>query len=92
MSAKQIYIMSSGVEFEEDKFNYTPQRPAPGGFSAPPSFGGGGAPVINRNDPKMVQWLMKKGFATTPAAAQGILIIIILINIAITYFIISYIL
>lgn len=84
--------MSSGVEFEEDKFTYTPRKPSTGGFSAPSSVGGAGTSLINRNDPKMVQWLMRKGFATSPGAAQGILIAVIIINALITYFIISYLL
>ncbi len=84
--------MASGVEFEEDKFTYTPKRPVLGGFSTSPSFGSGGGPTVNHNDPKMVQWLMRKGFATSPASAQAILVVVIIINIAITYFVISYIL
>ena len=84
--------MALGVEFEEDKMNYSPQRPVTGGPVGGPSFGGNMGAPINRNDPKMVQWLMRKGFAKSPGAAQGILVTIIILNIAITYFIFSYIL
>lgn len=84
--------MSSGVEFEEDKFSYTPRKPSPGGFSVSPPITATGTSTINHNDPKMVQWLMKKGFATSPGAAQGILIAVIIINALITYFVISYLL
>ncbi len=84
--------MSTGVEFDEDKISYGAPRQQT--YSAAPSSGafGGSQPgaMINRNDPKMVQWLMKKGFARTPGAAQGILIVVILINLIITYFVISY--
>lgn len=87
---------SSGVEFDEDNISYGAPRQQQT-YSAPQtrgSFGGPSQPgvMINRNDPKMVQWLMKHGFAKSPGAAQGILISLIILNALITYFVISYIL
>jgi hypothetical protein len=87
---------SSGVEFDEDNISYGAPRQQQT-YTAPSSsgsFGGGLQPgvTINRNDPKMVQWLMKKGLAKSPGAAQGILVVVILLNALITYFVLSYIL
>lgn len=85
--------MASGVEFEEDKFSYKPPSQVQTGFSSRPAFSAPTGQVnINRNDPKMVQWLMRKGLANSPASAQAILLVVIIINLAITYSIIKYIL
>lgn len=83
--------MSSGVEFDEDTFGRAVQaahqssRPS---FSSQGSFGVN----INPNDPKMVQWLMKKGIVKSPGMAQAVLLAVVIINIIITYVVISYIL
>jgi hypothetical protein len=82
--------MSTGVEFDEDKISYGAPRQQT--YSAPPASGGfGGQPgaMINHNDPKMVQWLMRKGIVKSPAAAQTLLILVVIINIALTYYIIT---
>lgn len=82
--------MSSGVEFEEDKFSYSAPRPAttqPTQFRGADPYSGS---TVNQNDPKMVQWLVRKGFAKSASAAQGVLIAIVIINIVITYIVISY--
>jgi hypothetical protein len=76
--------MSSGVEFDEDKISYGVKPrysgvPQAGGFS----YG-------QAEQPGMAGWLMRKGIAKTPGAAQGILIVLVIINIVITYFVITY--
>lgn len=73
--------MANGVEFDEDKFRYG--RP-PGFVEKTP----GGEYVQTGNEPAMTRWLMKHGMAKSPFTAQLILVIVVLLNIAITYFII----
>ncbi len=75
--------MPSGVEFEEDKMRY----------GRPPGFVGQNSPtnqyVPTGNEPPMVRWLMRHGLSKSPISAQIILVVVVLINIAITYFIIK---
>lgn len=80
--------MSSGVEFEEDKMGYAVKRQQ---FSnSQPTFVGGVG--INNSDPKMIQWLMRKGIVKSSGAGQVVLIVILLLNVIITYFIIKFLL
>lgn len=72
--------MSSGVEFDEDKFSFGSPSPAPGPV---PSFSGYGQ--VSGNEPKMVRWLMSKGIVNSPAAAQRLLVIIMIINFIIAF-------
>jgi hypothetical protein len=74
--------MSSGVEFDEDKIIY--RRPAPGGS---PSIGGGNP---GRPSSGMAAWLIRKGWAKSNNSAQILLVVIVLINIIITYILIKY--
>ncbi len=81
--------MSSGVEFDEDTIGRA-QRPTVA-QQTPSSQGSAGFGMsVNPNDPKMIQWLMRRGFARSPNAAQGILILVIILNVIITYALISY--
>ncbi len=90
--------MSSGVEFDEDSFNYgRPQQPKPGSYSSSgSSYGAGpiasGLPFSARNEPAMVRWLMKHHIAKTAATAQGILIGLVIVNIIVTFIVIKYLL
>lgn len=80
------YCMSSGVEFDEDQLKYAPRaNTTPGG-----SFGAPGQFVTPNNEPRMVQWLMKKGIVKSPTAAQVILIGLVVINLIITFVVINY--
>lgn len=83
---------SSGVEFDTDSASYGAPRQSSGGGIPGGSFGGGNQwnPGMNRNESKMVQWLIRHGFAKTPGAAQGIMIVVMIINFIITYFVIAY--
>lgn len=77
--------MSTGVEFDEDKFSYGGRpkyQAAPGGYTAYNTGGGQGS--------GMAGWLVRKGWAKTPAAAQGMLVVLIIVNIIVTYFVITY--
>jgi hypothetical protein len=78
--------MSSGVEFEEDSFSYKPKPRLSGG----PAGSSPGVPASVGNEPKMVQWLMRHGIAKSGTSAQVILIIVVIINIIITYVVIKY--
>jgi hypothetical protein len=84
--------MSSGVEFDEDTFG----RAVQAAHKSAPVYSGGGSfgsgVNINPNDPKMVQWLMKKGIVKSPSAAQAVLLAVVVINLIIIYFVITYIL
>lgn len=80
--------MASGVEFDEDKFNYGARPARPGGI---PSGGMGyGRPAPASNVPKMAQWLIKKGIVKSEGAAQGLLLAVVIINIIITFVVIYY--
>lgn len=77
--------MSENVEFDSDKVEYA--RPgASAGYSSRNLTG------INASEPKMVQWLMRHGFTDSPGGANRILIVVVIINIIITYLVISYLL
>ncbi|MES2216207.1 MAG: hypothetical protein V4481_02830 [Patescibacteria group bacterium] len=86
--------MSSGVQFEEDSFSFNkPAAPssAPttsGGFQAPPNLGYG-RPQLPSNTPKMAQWLMRHGIKS-PNAAQTILVVVVIVNIIITFVVIKF--
>lgn len=77
--------MSNGVEFDEDKYGLGGQMSAQQRFASPSpgmTHSGGGS--------KMAQWLIKKGIVKSDTGAQVVLIIIVVINIVITYFVINY--
>lgn len=81
--------MSSGVQFDEDALKYSRPRPAVGGVS------GGYSPMSqfagpSGNEPRMVQWLMKKGIVKSPNAGQFILVGIVIVNIIIMFIVIKY--
>ena len=78
-------MSSSGVEFDEDKLKYAPRSSASGGSYTP--LNRYGSP---NTEPKMVQWLMKKGIVKSPATAQIVLITLVIINIIITFVVIKY--
>lgn len=46
--------------------------------------------AASRNEPKMVQFLMRHGIAKSPLTGQVILIVIVVLNIIITYVVIKY--
>ena len=74
--------MSNGVEFDEDRNNFSPR---------PVMTSGGYVPGNQTsNQPKMVQWLMKKGIVKSPAIGQVILVAIVIINIIITILVVNY--
>ncbi len=81
--------MSSGVEFEEDKFMgghaATPPRPNSG-----PNLGYG-RPQLPSNTSKMTIWLMKHGIKSE-RGAQIVLFGVIIFNIIVTFLVISYLL
>lgn len=74
--------MSNGVEFEEDKYGIQGKIRAQQSFVATQSG--------EVSSSKMGQWLINKGFVKSSTGAQVILIIIVLINIAVTFFVIKY--
>jgi len=73
--------MSNGVEFEEDKYGLSTNRPS--NFS--PVSGGSVSS-------KMVQWLIDKGIVKSESAAQGLLLGIVILNVIITIVVIKYLL
>lgn len=89
--------MSSGVEFDEDSFGYGTRQRSSGGSAGTPgtAFPGAGRDAgggSGSNEPKMVQWLMARGWAKSPAVAQGMLVAFIIINLIITFIVIKYLL
>ncbi len=72
--------MSTGVEFDEDKFRYAnPQRP--GGMN----MGGSSGARSSMN-----AWLMKHGLAKSDKSAQAILVAVVVINAIITFVVFKY--
>ena len=72
--------MSDDVQFDTDTQNNAMHRPGPAaGFGQQVSDASG-----------MSGWLMHHGWAKTPAAAQGIMVAIIIIGIIITFIVIKY--
>lgn len=78
--------MSYGVEFEEDKFEYSPQNKPQ---QAMPVFQGGVAPETTTHT-GMVGWLIKKGIVKSENAGKFILLAVIGINILITAIVIKF--
>lgn len=75
--------MSNGVEFEEDKYGLGGQMSAQQRFASPQV---GGSSVQS----KMAVWLIKKGIVKSETGAQVVLLVVVVINIAITFFVIKY--
>ncbi len=83
--------MSSGVEFDEDKFSYGTPRPS---SSSMPGVNNYGKPVYaNSNVPSgMAGWLVRKGLVKSPNVAQVVLVVIVIVNALITLAIIKFLL
>ena len=86
--------MASGVEFDEDSFASTgARRPGTSNYTNNFSTGNAGFQGFNApnsNDPAMVQWLMKHGFAKSRKAAEGVLIGVIAVNMLIMFVTIKF--
>lgn len=76
--------MSNGVEFEEDKYGLGGQMNAQQRF-VPGQSGGTSA-----SSSKMARWLINKGIVKSDSGAQIMLIVIVIINIIVTFFVIKY--
>lgn len=74
--------MSSGVQFDEDKFNYSskPQPNVSKMNNGQSSSGGSG----------LSGWLIRKGFAKSENSAQVILISVLIINVIVTFLLIYF--
>ena len=82
--------MSQGVEFDEEKKVYGRPSVPPGGssyYTHQQQNLQTYSPI--ENEPRMVQWLIRHGYAKTPNVGRIALLIFIGINIAITYFVIK---
>ena len=71
--------MPTGVEFEEDSFGRA-QRPGSPGSSGRNSMGGRG----------MSGWLVRKGIVKSSGGAQGVLVVIIIICLVVTFVMVKY--
>lgn len=72
--------MSDNVQFDTDVQSNAMRRPTPAaGFGQTTSEASG-----------IAGWLIRHGWAKTPAAAQGIMVAIIIIDIIITFIVIKY--
>lgn len=70
----------SNVEFEVDKMQYGTKP----GASSNNSF------RSSNNDSKMISWLMKKGIVKSPEIGHLFLIVLIIVNIVITFVVVKY--
>lgn len=75
--------MSSGIQFDEDKFNYS-SKPQPN--NSQPFSGQYSSAEISG----MAGWLVRKGWAKSPQSAQVIMIGLVIVNFIITIGIITY--
>jgi len=86
-------MSTPGVEFDEDKFGYSGAR-MPGQNTNPTATREQSYyaqhPGPTGNEPKMVQFLLRHGLAKSPNSAQVILIVIVIVNVIITYVVIKY--
>ena len=92
--------MSAEVQFDEDN-NFgssSNSNPSTGSFGGPvyhtpgiPSTGfqGYNNPVPS-NEPKMVQWLIRHNWVSSPKGANAVLLVIVAINILIMFVLIKY--
>jgi hypothetical protein len=74
----------SNVTFDGDDFR--PQNTS----SAPRSGSGIPNAFNNTNQRGMTGWLMKKGWADSPAGAQGIMLALVGVNIIVTIIVLKY--
>jgi hypothetical protein len=76
--------MVQGVEFDEEQSRYSrPQQNQGGGGFTTQQYSPTG------NEPKMVQWLLRHGYAKSPTSANVILLVVVALNIIIVYFVIT---
>ena len=80
--------MANGVEFDEDKFSYAPRPSKPGMAPAPASYNN--LQYASSRPSGMAGWLVSHGWAKSDKAAQGILLAVMLVNLAIMYVAIKY--
>lgn len=75
--------MSEGIQFDEDKFNYS--------VKPQPNFAGtnGQQYSSSSNATGLAGWLIKKGWVKSESAAQVVLFGVILVNIIITIVIVT---
>lgn len=78
--------MSEGIEFEEDNFGRPSTGAHIGAYGGSPGLSAQGFSIPS-NTPKMTAWLMKKGIAKSEKSATGVLLIVVAINIIITFII-----
>jgi hypothetical protein len=79
--------MSSGVEFDEDKFSYARPTPAQGSPVGVPNAAYT-SPVAS-NTRGMHGWLMRHGVKSA-AGAQVVLIAVVILNIVVTFVVIKF--
>lgn len=82
--------MVQGVEFDEEKKIYGRPQIPPGGVS----YARHQEENLQRyspveNEPKMIQWLIQHGYVKTPNVGRVVLLVAVVINIIITYFVIT---
>ena len=82
--------MSQGVEFDEEPKVYS----KPNASSGDSSY----SKLQDRNqqtyspiagEPKMIQWLIGRGYVKTPFMGRNVLLVVVAINISIAFFIIK---
>ena len=76
--------MSQGVEFDEEKQYAKPIQHDVGMPSIRPQE------LPSGSEPKMIQWLMRHGYARNSKLGYAVLIGVIVINAFITYFVVSH--
>lgn len=84
--------MSSGVEFDEDNLKFQTRPMTGGGIPGSPAPSYGGYAPQDQDGSRMVRWLMAKGIVKSPNVGQAILIAVVIINVIITFVVITRIL
>lgn len=81
--------MSSGVEFDEEGSNFA--RPSASRNTVGSSNSRSSAPQYSPtgNEPAMIRWLLRHGYVKTPTAANAVLLVLVALNILVTYFVVT---
>ncbi|MEI6304769.1 MAG: hypothetical protein WCP09_01990 [Candidatus Taylorbacteria bacterium] len=82
--------MSSGVEFDEEGSSYArPNVSRNNNVGRPNSNFDAPQYTPTGNEPAMVRWLLRHGYVKTPAAANIVLLVLVGLNVVVTYFVVT---
>ncbi len=83
--------MSTGVEFDEEGSSFARPAVIPGGanYTGQQQQQQQKEYSPNSNEPRMIQWLMLHGYIKNPKIGYIVLIVVVGLNVLITYFVVT---